>query len=76
MRDDGKVGLGARRWAGSAALAVREEEEVEEVVPRRLEEGIPSRDAPDRVSEHARSRGGNGSTSVNAERKFSTILDC
>lgn len=29
----------ARRWAGSAALAVREEEEIEDVAPRLSREG-------------------------------------
>lgn len=74
LRDDGKAGLGNRRWAGSAALAVREEEEVEEVVPRRLEEGIPSRDAPKRAEEHKRPRSRSDITSVDAKRKSSTIL--
>ncbi|KAI5451923.1 Translation factor guf1 mitochondrial [Naganishia albida] len=32
-------GLEARRWAGSAALAVREEEEIEDVAPRLSREG-------------------------------------
>lgn len=47
-------GLGTRRWAGSAALAVREEEEVEDVVaPRRSGNGIAnsSGDAVGQVEE-------------------------